>query len=82
LALLIEAPSHKLSDLFNHHYKLNFNTYINNLRIHYIKKRLGAGEWKQFTLEAIAKDAGFSSRNTFRFLEESNGYYAFCLSKL
>lgn len=65
LASLLEVPNHKLSDLFNNHYKLNFNTYINNMRVHYVKDRLEAGEWKQFTLEAIAQDAGFSSRNTF-----------------
>ncbi|WP_316803141.1 helix-turn-helix transcriptional regulator [Pedobacter nototheniae] len=65
LASVIEVPNHKLSDLFNNHYNLNFNTYINNLRINYVKNRLDTGDWKQFTLEAIANDAGFSSRNTF-----------------
>lgn len=65
LASILEIPNHKLSDLFNNHYKLNFNTYINNLRVQYIKDRLEAGEWKQFTLEAIAQEAGFSSRNSF-----------------
>jgi AraC-like DNA-binding protein len=65
LASMLEIPNHKLSDLFNNHYKLNFNTYINNLRVQYIKDRLEAGEWKQFTLEAIAQEAGFSSRNSF-----------------
>ena len=65
LASALEVPNHKLSDLFNNHYQLNFNTYINNLRIEYVKERLEAGEWRQFTLEAIAQDAGFSSRNTF-----------------
>lgn len=65
LASQLEVPNHKLSDLFNNHYKLNFNTYINNMRVLYVKDRLEAGEWKQFTLEAIAQDAGFSSRNTF-----------------
>lgn len=65
LASLLNVPSHKLSDLFNNHYKLNFNTYINNLRIDYVKKRLDNGDGKQFKLEAIALDAGFTSRNTF-----------------
>ncbi len=65
VASILEIPNHKLSDLFNNHYRLNFNTYINNLRVLYIKERLDAGEWKQFTLEAIAHEAGFSSRNTF-----------------
>lgn len=64
-ASLINIPNHKLTELFNHHYKLNFNSYINSLRIDYVKTRLDGGDWKQFTFEAIANDAGFSSRNTF-----------------
>ncbi|PWS28761.1 hypothetical protein DHW03_02660 [Pedobacter yonginense] len=64
-ASLIDIPNHKLTELFNHHFKLNFNSYINKLRIEYAKARLDDGDWKQFTLEAIANDAGFSSRNTF-----------------
>jgi len=65
LAAQLDIPNHKLSDLFNKHYQSNFNTHINNLRIAYIKKRLDSGDWKQYTLEAIALEAGFSSRNTF-----------------
>lgn len=65
LASALEIQNHKLSELFNNHYQLNFSTYINNLRIEYIKARLEQGDWKQFTLEAIALDSGFSSRNTF-----------------
>jgi len=65
LASALEIQNHKLSELLNNHYQLNFSTYINNLRIEYIKARLDQGDWKQFTLEAIALDAGFSSRNTF-----------------
>lgn len=64
-ASLINVPNHKLTEIFNQHYKQNFNSYINNLRIEYVKDRLNKGDWKQLTLEAIAKDAGFSSRNTF-----------------
>ncbi|MDN3586241.1 helix-turn-helix transcriptional regulator [Pedobacter aquatilis] len=65
LASQIDVPNHKLSELFNNYYESNFNTYINNLRIQYIKQRLDMGDWKQFKLEAIALEAGFSSRNTF-----------------
>lgn len=65
LAAQLDIPNHKLSDLFNKHYQSNFNTHINNLRIDYVKKRLDSGDWKQYTLEAIALEAGFSSRNTF-----------------
>ncbi|MGM9478742.1 helix-turn-helix domain-containing protein [Pedobacter sp. GSP4] len=65
LASVLDIQNHKLSELFNNHYQLNFSTYINNLRIEYIRGRLEQGDWKQFTLEAIALEAGFSSRNTF-----------------
>lgn len=65
LASMIRIPNHKLSDFFNNHYKVNFNSYINNLRINYAKQRLDEGDWKQFTLEAIAQESGFTSRNTF-----------------
>ena len=65
LASALEIQNHKLSELLNNHYELNFSTYINNLRIEYIIARLDQGDWKQLTLEAIALDAGFSSRNTF-----------------
>jgi len=65
LSSLIGIPTHKLSDMFNSYYGVNFNVYINNLRIEYVKQRLHNGDWKQYTLEAIGLDAGFSSRNTF-----------------
>ncbi|WP_316736110.1 helix-turn-helix domain-containing protein [Pedobacter aquatilis] len=65
LASQLDVPNHKLSDLFNNHYQSNFNNYINNLRIEYVRERLDSGDWKQYTLEAIALEAGFSSRNTF-----------------
>ncbi|WP_316831661.1 helix-turn-helix domain-containing protein [Pedobacter aquatilis] len=65
LAALLQIPNHKLSDFLNNYHKVNFNTYINNIRINYVMEKLQEGDWKQFTLEAIARDAGFSSRNTF-----------------
>ncbi|WP_293788400.1 AraC family transcriptional regulator [uncultured Pedobacter sp.] len=60
-----DVPNHKLSELFNNHYKQTFNAYVNHLRIEYVKKRLAEGDWKRFTLEAISLDAGFVTRNTF-----------------
>ncbi|WP_412468127.1 helix-turn-helix domain-containing protein [Pedobacter sp. KLB.chiD] len=60
-----DVPNHKLSELFNSHYKQGFNAYINHLRIEYVKRRLQQGDWKRFTLEAISSDAGFVTRNTF-----------------
>lgn len=65
LASLCDLPNHKLTELINGHYKMTFNNYINSLRIAYVKRRLDQGDWKLFTLEAIAFDAGFLTRNTF-----------------
>lgn len=65
LAFLMETPAYKISSLLGKHFKINFNAYVNNLRIEYIKQRLDNRDWKQFTLEAIAQDAGFANRNTF-----------------
>ncbi|RZL61456.1 MAG: AraC family transcriptional regulator [Pedobacter sp.] len=65
LASLCDLPNHRLTELINGHYKMTFNNYINSLRISYSKERLDQGDWKLFTLEAIAFDAGFATRNTF-----------------
>lgn len=65
--LSVEAgiPSYKLSDLLNNHYQKNFNAYINVWRIKYIIQRLDEGGHKFLTLEALANEAGFTSRNSF-----------------
>lgn len=65
LAVAAAIPSYKLSDLLNNHYKKNFNAYINVWRIKYIVQRLEAGDHKFLTLEALANDAGFTSRSSF-----------------
>lgn len=65
LASRCDLPNHRLTELINGYYKMTFNNYINSLRIAYVKSRLDQGDWKLFTLEAIAYDAGFSTRNTF-----------------
>lgn len=65
LAVEVDIPSYKLSDLLNNHYQKNFNAYINVWRVKYIIKRLDEGGHKFLTLEALANEAGFTSRNSF-----------------
>jgi AraC-like DNA-binding protein len=65
LAVAAGIPSYRLSELLNHHYQKNFNAYINIWRIRYIVARLDAGDHKSLTLEALANEAGFTSRNSF-----------------
>ena len=65
LAVASAIPSYKLSELLNNHYEKNFNAYINVWRIKYIVQRLELGDHKFLTLEALANESGFTSRNSF-----------------
>lgn len=65
LAVAADIPSYKLSELLNSYYEQNFNAYVNVWRIKYIVQRLEMGDHKFLTLEALANEAGFTSRNSF-----------------
>ena len=54
-----------LSKIINEGYKMNFNDYINNLRIVEITKQIESGAHKRFSLIGIAYENGFSSKTTF-----------------
>ena len=58
-------PAHQLSEMLSIYQKQHFNTYINTWRIQYVISRIEQGDSKILTLESLAKDAGFTSRNTF-----------------
>ncbi len=58
-------PAHQLSEMLSMYQKQHFNTYINTWRIQYVISRIEQGDSKILTLESLAKDAGFTSRNTF-----------------
>lgn len=57
--------AHQLSEMISVYQKQHFNTYINTWRIQYVISRIEQGDSKILTLESLAKDAGFTSRNTF-----------------
>ncbi|WP_242457701.1 helix-turn-helix domain-containing protein [Pedobacter sp. BS3] len=65
LALALQIPLHHLSYVLNHYYKQRFTDFINTCRVNYVKKRLEREDWRSFTLEALANEAGFASRSTF-----------------
>lgn len=65
LAQALKMPLHHLSYVLNHYYKQRFTDFINNYRVNYIKKQLESDGWRSYTLEALAKESGFSSRSTF-----------------
>jgi len=66
LAATLGIAPNTLSLLLNNHYHLSFADYINTLRINCIKERIaGSGNLKNYTIEAMANEVGFSSRSAF-----------------
>lgn len=66
LAQELEISPYRLSSVLNHYYKLKFVDFINSYRVNYIKNLIASSEVIQhFTIEALAKNAGFASRSAF-----------------
>ena len=66
LAQEIGLSSHKLSIVLNCYFKKGFIDYINQYRVNWIKESIRNPDIMQnFTLEALAYSAGFSSRSAF-----------------
>lgn len=66
LAGELGLSTHKLSSLLNNNYHLSFNDFINTYRINSIKNQIITTDSLQnFTMEALAYEAGFSSRSAF-----------------
>lgn len=65
LAEKLSIQTHQLSFLINHGLQMRVNDYINKFRIQHIQNELKKNEGDRYTLEALAKDAGFNSRITF-----------------
>ncbi len=65
LAMELGIPLHHLSFVLNNRFKQRFTDFINGYRVNYICKRIENDDWRSFTLEGLAKEAGFSSRSTF-----------------
>ena len=61
----INSNEKYLSNYLNKVMNMNFNTYINNLRIEEAKTLLLSEDSDRFTIEAIAKMAGFNSKSSF-----------------
>ncbi len=54
-----------LSNLLNNHLNTSFNDFTNKYRVDEVKDKLKKGSDSNFTIESIAKDAGFKSKTTF-----------------
>lgn len=66
MAALLSISPQKLSVIINNTYQLSFVEYINKHRINSIVIQMSnPGMWKNYTIEALAKNAGFVSRSAF-----------------
>lgn len=61
----IKSNEKYLSNYLNKVLNINFNTYLNNLRIEEAKVLLLSPKSEKYTIEAIAKMAGFNSKSSF-----------------
>jgi AraC-like DNA-binding protein len=55
----------RISQLINYFYENNFNSFINSFRINEAKKMINSKDFEHYTIEAIAKEAGFNSKSSF-----------------
>lgn len=65
LASDLGIPPYQVSVFLNHGIGTNFSDYINERRIRFCLEQINNGAWREFTLEAIGYECGFSNRNTF-----------------
>jgi AraC-like DNA-binding protein len=61
----IGIPVYQLSKCITQFSGMGFIDFMNEKRIQYCVKKLESGEWKNFTVEAIASECGFNNRNSF-----------------
>ena len=61
----IGTTSNEISRVINTYNKIGFNEYINRFRVNEVIAMITNEDYDRFTLEAIAKMAGFSSTTTF-----------------
>ena len=65
VSVALDIPSRELSFIINNHFGQRFNDFLNKHRIEYITKKINKEYLSNFTIEAIASEAGFASKSTF-----------------
>ncbi len=66
LAGQLDSNTKYLSEIINSHYNVNFNTYINRLRINYIIEKLkNDPNYINYKISYLADNCGFSSHSSF-----------------
>ena len=65
LASSIEMSTHNLSQLLNKKFHQTFYDFINSYRVEEFKASIHRGDYKKFTILAIALESGFNSKSSF-----------------
>lgn len=65
VSVALDIPSRELSFIINNHFDQRFTDFLNKYRIEYITKKINKEYLTNFTIEAIASEAGFASKSTF-----------------
>ena len=65
VAVATQIPNRELSFLINSYHKKRFSDYLNDMRLSHFLAQVDAATLDQFTIEAIALAAGFSSKSSF-----------------
>ncbi len=72
LAGQLDSNTKYLSEIINSHYQVNFNTYINTLRINYIIEKLKTDpNFINYKISYLAENAGFASHSSFATIFKS-----------
>ncbi len=61
----LDSNTSYLSRLINEHYKVNFSAFLNKYRVEEAKRMILNDQFNNFSIEGIAKNAGFRSKSTF-----------------
>jgi AraC-like DNA-binding protein len=65
VAVATGIPVRELSYLINSYYKKRFSEYLNEMRVNYFLEQVDRSSLDSLTIEAIALQAGFSSKSSF-----------------
>ncbi|QDZ62244.1 AraC family transcriptional regulator [Elizabethkingia bruuniana] len=66
LAKRLKTNTAYLSAVINEYKGTNYNTYLNNLRIEYVKEMLRTNaQWRKYSVDTIADECGFANRPKF-----------------
>jgi AraC-like DNA-binding protein len=65
LVIMTGIPRHTITQILNENHKKNFFMFINEYRVNEVIERFSDQKYNNYTILAIAFDAGFNSKTTF-----------------